>query len=326
MPSSLTHSYFAIDVYNKLDNVCKNKIKNLDYLKIFAQGPDLLYFFNSLTKGNMKIRKLGSYCHKHKTKDFFVNLVTNIKEDNLQNNSEVMSFLYGYISHFVLDSVVHPFVYYKTGIFDKCRKETYKYNGLHGEMEYYLDVYMIFQKEKMEAKYFKGHKYFKKITSFDSNLASTIDKVFFETYNEKDVSSYFLKGIKGLRIIYKYIKYDRFGIKKIFYRLLDFFSSSSSNRKEILSYAVRHDMKLHYLNLEKKTWNHPAYINETYDYSFIELYIIALNKAVKMIEEIVRWVDNKNNSVKELNVIFKNVSYLTGKDCEDTNKMQYFEF
>ena len=179
MPSSLTHSYFAIDVYNKLDNVCKNKIKNLDYLKIFAQGPDLLYFFNSLTKGNIKIRKLGSYCHKHKTKDFFVNLVTNIKEDNLQNNSEVMSFLYGYISHFVLDSVVHPFVYYKTGIFDRCRKETYKYNGLHGEMEYYLDVYMIFQKEKMEAKYFKGHKYFKKITSFDSNLASTIDIVFF---------------------------------------------------------------------------------------------------------------------------------------------------
>ena len=85
-------------------------------------------------------------------------------------------------------------------------------------------------------------------------------------------------------------------------------------------------MKLHYLNLEKKTWNHPAYINETYDYSFIELYIIALNKAVKMIEEIVRWLDNKNSSVKELNVIFKNVSYLTGKDCEDTNKMQYFEF
>ena len=76
MPSSLTHSYFAIDVYNKLDNVCKNKIKNLDYLKIFAQGPDLLYFFSSLTKGNMKIRKLGSYCHKHKTKDFFVNLAS----------------------------------------------------------------------------------------------------------------------------------------------------------------------------------------------------------------------------------------------------------
>ena len=49
MPSSLTHSYFAIDVYNKLDNVCKNKIKNLDYLKIFAQGPDLLYFFNRVS-------------------------------------------------------------------------------------------------------------------------------------------------------------------------------------------------------------------------------------------------------------------------------------
>lgn len=326
MPSSLTHSYFALDVYNKLSVNAKSNIKDLDYLKIFAQGPDLLYFFNSLSKGNMKIRKLGSYCHKHKTGDFFVNLVTNIKDDKLQNNSEVMSFLYGYITHFVLDSVVHPFIYYKTGVFNRNKKETYKYNGLHGEMEYYLDVYMIFKKERVEAKHFKAYKYFKKINKFDVNLVTTIDKTFLTTYGKENVASYFLKGIAGLRTIYRYIRYDRFGVKKILYRILDFFSSDKSVRKEIMSYAVRHDKKLHYLNLGKKTWNHPAHINETYDYSFVELYVIALDRAVKMIEFVVAWLNDSNASKKELNPIFKNVSYITGKDCDSKEKMQYFEF
>lgn len=41
MPSSVTHSYFASDVYNKFKN--KSKI-NLNYLKVFGQGPDPYFF------------------------------------------------------------------------------------------------------------------------------------------------------------------------------------------------------------------------------------------------------------------------------------------
>lgn len=41
MPSSVTHSYFASDIYNKFKN--KSKI-NLNYLKVFGQGPDPYFF------------------------------------------------------------------------------------------------------------------------------------------------------------------------------------------------------------------------------------------------------------------------------------------
>ena len=43
MPSSVTHSYFASDVYNKFKN--KSKI-NLNYLKVFGQGPDPYFFYD----------------------------------------------------------------------------------------------------------------------------------------------------------------------------------------------------------------------------------------------------------------------------------------
>ena len=36
MPSSLTHGYFAMDVYDKLDGKAKDKINNLDYLNILS--------------------------------------------------------------------------------------------------------------------------------------------------------------------------------------------------------------------------------------------------------------------------------------------------
>ena len=57
-----------------------------------------------------------------------------------------MVFLYGFICHYVLDSNVHPFVFYKTGLFDKKDKNSYKYNNLHAFMETYFDNYMIKEK------------------------------------------------------------------------------------------------------------------------------------------------------------------------------------
>lgn len=41
MPSSVTHSYFSVDVYNRIDKNIKNKLKNnIEDLKTFSQGPD----------------------------------------------------------------------------------------------------------------------------------------------------------------------------------------------------------------------------------------------------------------------------------------------
>lgn len=326
MPSSMTHSYFCIDVFNKLNDDSKKKVKNLEYLKVFAQGPDLLYFFNKFTKKGNEIRKLGGICHRHKTKQFFINLITYIKENNLQNNEQVISFLYGYITHFALDSTIHPYIYYKTGIFDKKKKETYKYNGLHGEMEYYLDVYMIFQNEKKESKIFKSYNYFKQIKTYDDKLEKMIDDVFDKTYNYKNVSEYLKKGVNGLITIFKYVRYDRFGIKKYFYKLLDFLSSDRTEKKQYMSYNVLHNQKIHYLNLEKKVWNHPVNIEETYDYSFIELYRIAIDKATKLIDAVTEILDSSKDKANELDYLFKDTSYITGKECENNKKLQYFEF
>lgn len=327
MPSSMTHAYFAKNVYDKLNNTAKDRVKNsLDNLKYYAQGPDSYFFYNLImTKHGKQIRDFGSYMHRHNVQDYFINTIDYIYKNNLKNDSEIMAYLYGFICHNILDSTIHPLVFYKTGIFNKNKKETYKYNGLHYEMEYFIDIYMIYQNEKIEAKHFKLFKYFKPIKTIDKNLSKLINTTMKKTFNLDNMSKHYLKSIKDLRLFFKYYNYDRFGIKKIIYQAFDFIAPKSVRRKKPLSFNIKHNQKIHYLNLEKNTWNHPCDINETYNYSFIELYRISIDKAVKTINKINDILDN-NYNIDKIKELIPNTSYITGKDCNSKEKMQYFEF
>lgn len=327
MPSSITHSYFAEDVYEKLNETAKERIKSSkENLKYYAQGPDSFFFYNLIMdKKGKKIRQFGAYMHRNKVQDFFINTIKYIDKHNLKNNPDIMAYLYGFICHYILDSKVHPFVFYKTGIFNKKDKKTYKYNGLHYEMEYFIDIYLIYQKEKKEAKYFKINKYFKPIKKMDNDLKKLIEKTMKTTFDEDNIDKAYYKSLKDLRLFFTFYNYDRFGIKKIIYQFIDLISPQKFRKKKPLSFNIKHNQKIHYLNLEKNIWNHPCDINETYNYSFIELYRISISKAVNIINKINEILDT-NYDEDEIKKIIPNVSYVTGKDCNSPKKMQYFEF
>lgn len=326
MPSSMTHSYFMRDVYNKLDKNIKNKII-LNDAKTFAQGPDIFYFYNMcLGRKSNKYRNMGNYMHKHKVSLYFENMINYIKNNNLEDNKQCLSFLYGSIAHFVLDSVVHPFVFYKTGVFIKGNPKTYKYNGLHQEMEYYLDAYMIFQNEKKEAKDFKIHKYLFNNNKLSNDTLNLIGNVINDTYGYNNLDKIYEKCIKDMKNFFRFFNYDHYGIKKLGYSIVDIITPKRFIKKKKFSFYITHNYKKHYLNLEKNEWNHPCSLYETYNYSFVELYVIAIDKACNIINEVNNLLNDDRIKNDKIDDIFKNLSYTTGKDCEDTKKMRYFEF
>ena len=144
MAGTITHAYFAMDVFNKLDNNIKKNLSNYqNNLRTFAQGHDIFDF----TSGD------GHLFHTKNTDKFFINLIKYTKEKELYNNGEILSFIYGYICHYVLDKNIHPYVIYISGAYDKNRKkETKKYRCKHAEMETFLDCYMVKIKEKEKEK------------------------------------------------------------------------------------------------------------------------------------------------------------------------------
>jgi hypothetical protein len=315
MPSSVTHAYFGLDLYDRL-NVDKRKLLKSykNHLKTFAQGPDVLFFYKAFCPNYGKdIRILGHYMQQNFTQDFFVNLITEIKKRKLSKNPEVLAFLYGFISHYVLDMTMHPYIIYKTGMYDKKNKLTYKYNGKHAEMELYIDVYLIQTRSKAKPSSFKTHQFCFPITTISNQLKDLLDNVFSKTFSKGDMSNMYQTSIRYTKMLYRLLRNDRNGIKKIIYSLVDLLPINF--KMNVISYHVKLNKNDYYLNLSKDSWNHPLDKDLVYNYSVIELYSIALSRTVKLVNEVDKVLAGKC-SLEYLNKLFPNLSYLSGFDCK----------
>ena len=328
MPSSMTHYYFSNDVYNELNTNVKRKITPcIKEYNVFAQGPDPYFFYDfHLTKRAKEVHKINVSMQHSKVNEHFCSLVNYIIEKKYYSNSMVISYLYGQICHFVLDTTCHPFIIYNTGMYDENNSKTYKYNGLHEEMEYYIDCYLIHLRDGKLPKKYKVHKNIFCNMTFNKELKDTIDTVIFKVYGFKDVHKVYLESIKDMKRFYHIFNYDRWKIKKDIYNIMDKIRGDKVIKKSELSFNINPLSKLFYLNIENKKWNHPCNKNEVYDYSFFDLYAIAVKRAVSVIEEIDRMLLNKKIDTTKVNMLFGNLDYGTGKDCDLNLDYKFFKF
>ena len=102
MPSYKTHAIHGEMILPEINNRVEI---NKEDLKSFCMGPDALIVTDY---------RLFELQHIKSTRKYFKTLIKLIKENKLQDNSEVMAFLYGQLDHFILDMIMHPLIYYMT--------------------------------------------------------------------------------------------------------------------------------------------------------------------------------------------------------------------
>ena len=323
MPATVVHAYFAQDLNDILPKEIKNKL-DVDRLKTFGQSTDSLMFYNlfSILPGK-KIRDFQKYFHTNKTQDFFVNLINYIKENDYTEDIDVNSFLVGAICHYVLDSTVHPYIYYKTGYFNKNDKSTYKYNNVHTFMETFLDNDMIKRRESINPYKFNISKFSFDTSKFSNELNDTIKYTFKETFDVDNMDKIYYKSLKQMRNSIFIFRQDRYGIKKFFYKLADTFTSKRVFRFEAISYHYPLNDRHNFLNENHKLWRNPCDYSLTSEESFLDLYLRALKLAKVMICASFDYINGKDI---ELEKVFINKSYITGLDCELDKELKYFEF
>ena len=323
MPATVVHAYFAQDLNDILPKEIKNKL-DVNRLKTFGQSTDSLMFYNlfSILPGK-KIRDFQKYFHTNKTQDFFVNLINYIKENDYTEDIDVNSFLVGTICHYVLDSTVHPYIYYKTGYFNKNDKSTYKYNNVHTFMETFLDNDMIKRRESINPYKFNISKFSFDTSKFSNELNDTIKYTFKETFDVDNMDKIYYKSLKQMRNSIFIFRQDRYGIKKFFYKLADTFTSKRVFRFEAISYHYPLNDRHNFLNENHKLWRNPCDYSLTSEESFLDLYLKALKLAKVMICASFDYINGKDI---ELEKVFINKSYITGLDCELDKKLKYFEF
>ena len=319
MPSSMTHTYFGLDVKNKLPQNCKNKIDdNLEYFKLFCQGPDPYMFYHFFLGKQAKEKiNIQKTLHQTKTKEFFINIIKTIQKHNLSNNSSVMTYLYGYICHYYLDLNTHPIINYQESCFKKIPKYKNK-SSIHQEIEYNIDLYMIKQRESTLPYKFKVYNHIFNINSFNKELETIINESMEETYNYKDIAKTYLTCIRYMKLFFKYINHDPTGIKLKIYQFIDKIKPKNTIRLEELSYHHDFESNLDYLNLNHSSWHLPWDKTKTYTTSFFDLYEKALTESVKTINTVTEMLETNNINQKELDNIFKDISY-SGKPYKKKN-------
>ena len=319
MPSTMTHTYLGIDVINNLPIEYQKKLNN--NFKLFCQGPDPYMFYHFFI-GN-KGKNIQSKMHTQKTKDFFINTIKYIYDNDYVNNQEIMSYLYGYICHYYLDLQTHPLINYQSGIFKNNDKETHNYNGLHQKIEYQIDLYMIEQREKIKPSKFKIHKNIFQIKKFSKELINLINTTLKQTYNYHNAAKLYYSSAHYMKQFFKIFNYDPYGIKHNIYKILDKITPNSIINTEELSFHQKYNKKHLNLNHEKwyYTWDNTKYQTE----SFNDLYQIALNNATNTIIKITNMLKENTWNEKLLNELFQDLSYITGLPCNTKIKMKYFK-
>jgi len=322
MPATITHSYYAKDLYEVLPDNITSKL-DLSRTKMFANSTDSFMFYNILSlKSDNNLRKFQYYFHTHKTNQFFINLLEYVRKNNI-DDTDTYSFIVGFISHFVLDSNIHPYIIYKTGMFNKKDKNTYKYNGIHHFMEAFLDNDLIKRRENINPYKFNITKYCFNTKKFSNDLNNTIDYTFYTTFDLKNMSKKYYRSLKQMKTFLRLFRKDRFGIKKFFYKLIDTITPRGVFRFECISYHYPLEDKHNYLNNNHNMWKNPADDSITSTESFVDLYLKSLKEARDITIKVFEYLNGEDINLESL---FLNKTYTSGLDCDKEKELKYFEF
>lgn len=318
MPDLVMHYYYANELFKKLPKDVQNKIANKNLYVFASAGPDPFFFYKFYKfKENKKVADLGHYMHKNKIFEFFERL-THLTEGSLKEQNLLFSYLSGFIAHHTLDSLIHPYVFYKTGLYDKNDATTDIYRGLHTKLERAMDAYIIREYYRQKPHRFDIVCEVLNLKEIPISLEEPLD----ELYRLFDINNGYClvnDSVIWQRKFYKFIN-DPLGIKNFFFKIID--SKKMPVALTYLSYYKKEIHDIDILNLNKSTWANPSDESIVSNLSVLELIDLALTKGENIIKELYNYI-YLNNKVDLVSILPK-TSYLDGLGKEHSN-MRFFK-
>lgn len=278
MPSVLTHFEFYKQAFNKLDIGI-----------IGTQGPDPFFYYGkaiSPTKSARELRKFGTFLHKVDPAVTFKYLLEYIEGSCIQEKEVLITYLKGMIAHYILDKTCHPYIWYKSGFVTPGDNNKFKYFKNHADIESAIDV-LLMDHFKDKTKTYEAISFNKKDLKIVSKMIYSLGR---GCYKNKFIRmNSFYKAVKSMHFVNKAL-YDKNGKKKAFLDKYFGFTPASPMCEPQLS-----DIKLDFLNLEKKNWSNVVDNKVVGNFDFYELFFKALDEFKKVNEKIDLILKNKKS-------------------------------
>jgi hypothetical protein len=200
MPSLLTHQYFATKVMDVLKKDFPYLYDFYSVVTLGAQGPDPLFFYGMVPwrkrKNKHQIQNFGSSLHNLNPNITLLKLMETV---DAQSTPMWLSYVIGAISHYALDTTVHPYVFFHTG-FDAFGQLVPPFQSKHALFEVLLDV-AVLQKYQLDR-----HHYHPAVTlGVSEEQLSFISQQYSKTYSNDLGKLSYHDAVNDMQRIYQFL-------------------------------------------------------------------------------------------------------------------------
>lgn len=154
-----THAIFGREILEEMNDTMLVSIirKHQGVFGIGCQGPDL-FLYNIAMLLSREEKNLGIRMHREGSSRYFAWLLQTIWEEEEVEAVEVgISYLYGLLSHYTLDSMLHPYIYARIGLDASVPYAEKATSSIHHRLESAIDAKMIAVKEDiLPSEYIPG--------------------------------------------------------------------------------------------------------------------------------------------------------------------------
>lgn len=301
MPNVWTHIIYGEELLHEagLSHIVKDKpLKQI--FNLGCQGPDVLFYHNFWPWRNSTFAtELGNIMHQQNCGPFVLKLINEVKNKSLTDPAFI--YTVGFISHHILDRIMHPFVYYHSG----------HTPFMHQRYEIIMDTLIVKAKlgiDTWRTPAWKLLDYQKQLLEDISIIMHRAAKQFYPKKSEnvqlRQWQESYKHMVQALRIFH-----DPYGIK----------TKLTFGRIEPYVYK-RTNAPLDYLNEQHSVWNCPTSLADKYTDSIWDLWEKARNEGRNILLEFLRIIQNIQQSKpydqNRLKEMISNISYDTGKPCD----------
>jgi len=325
MSDVLTHGYCALNGLDKIKSKALVDIinNNLSIYLLGAQGPDIFFYYKKWPWMNGEnVHAYADILHKKETQAFFIkgcHYLSKIKR--IDDYQAMVAYLCGFLSHYALDQISHPYIFYFSGVYDQNREESSRYQYEHKLFESSLDTLLAREFSASSRHYKTQSRIIKQTKTLPNCFDDFFRYLFKELYDVEMIEGAPSRAGKDMYNILKFM-YDPFCIK----RPLVLLAEKIMKKPLAFSTALFPSIilkRIDYFNFDKKRWLHPCDNSITSNKSFIDLLHDAERETGKYIDNFYDYC-NGDLQLQMLKQIIPNNSYDTGQPLENRRILKYY--
>lgn len=144
MPAFSTHYLFVRELMDQIAAITPEIQLDAEAVYYGTQGPDVLFFHRILpTMPGKSCNPVGSRMHRANPNALFGAMLRYARALPEVGRDQALSYIYGFLCHYALDRVAHPYIYATQYRIIKARHIWYLKGVVHNQVEYEIDMRML---------------------------------------------------------------------------------------------------------------------------------------------------------------------------------------